>query len=191
MTRRIGSENSATRALILDATETLMVEEGYAAVSTRRVAAAAGLKPALIQYYFPTSDELLLSVYRRAAEQVFESLEEALASRYPLRSMWAFMANANRTALAVELLALANHRKVVRDELVRYTERSRERQIEALETVLGDALPGRARATAFFMVSTARTLVMEANVGIGLGHAEAVACIEQWLDELEPLDDAK
>ena len=42
--RRVGAENSATRALILDATEQLIREEGYAAVSTRRVAARAGLK---------------------------------------------------------------------------------------------------------------------------------------------------
>ena len=38
--RRPGSAQSATRALILEATRDLMVEEGYAAVSARRVAAS-------------------------------------------------------------------------------------------------------------------------------------------------------
>ena len=47
--RRIGALNSATRALILDATEQIMLEEGYAAASTRRVAAQAGLKPVSIE----------------------------------------------------------------------------------------------------------------------------------------------
>ena len=48
--RRIGAENSATRTAILDATELVMVEEGYANASTRRVAARAGLKPSLVHY---------------------------------------------------------------------------------------------------------------------------------------------
>lgn len=164
-----------------------MVEEGYAAVSTRRVAAAAGLKPALIQYYFPTSDDLLLAVYRRAVDHVMHSLEEALASAYPLHALWHFMTDASRTGLAVELVALANHRKAVRQELVKFTERTRQRQIEALESLLRDVSPEKARAMTFFMVSTARTLVMEANVGISLAHAEAIACVERWLEEHEPM----
>ena len=40
--RRIGAETSATRAQMLDAAEALMRNEGYAAVSTRKVAAAGG-----------------------------------------------------------------------------------------------------------------------------------------------------
>ena len=38
-----------------------MIDEGYAAVSTRRVAAKAGLTPPLVHYYFPTTDDLLLA----------------------------------------------------------------------------------------------------------------------------------
>ena len=40
-------EPSISRALILDATEQLMVSEGYAAVTTRRVASLVGLTAAL------------------------------------------------------------------------------------------------------------------------------------------------
>ena len=49
------------RAIILDTTEKLMLEEGYAAISTRRVAKEAGLKPPLVHYYFPTTDDLFLA----------------------------------------------------------------------------------------------------------------------------------
>ncbi|MGK2908303.1 MAG: TetR family transcriptional regulator [Sphingobium sp.] len=41
------------------------MEEGYAAVSGRKVAARAGLNASLIHYYFPTSDDLLVAAYRR------------------------------------------------------------------------------------------------------------------------------
>ena len=59
-TRRIGAEDSSTRAALLDAAQQLMLDEGYAAVTSRRVAAQAGLKPQLVHYYFRTMDDLFL-----------------------------------------------------------------------------------------------------------------------------------
>ena len=41
-TRRVGTLTSKTRALLLDVTEQLMLDEGYAAVSSRSVAASRG-----------------------------------------------------------------------------------------------------------------------------------------------------
>ena len=42
-----------------------MLEEGYAAVTSRRVAAKANLKPQLVHYYFRTMDDLFLAIHRR------------------------------------------------------------------------------------------------------------------------------
>ena len=67
--RRLGAETSQTRARLLDAAEALMFDEGYAAVTSRRVAARAELKPQLVHYYFRTMDDLFLALYRRRAEQ--------------------------------------------------------------------------------------------------------------------------
>ena len=60
--RRIGAESSTTRQALLDAAEQVMREEGYAAVTSRRVAQRAGLKPQLVHYYFRTMDELFLAL---------------------------------------------------------------------------------------------------------------------------------
>ena len=49
------------RALILDATEQLVVSEGYASVTTWRVAGMIGLTAALVHYYFATTDDLLVA----------------------------------------------------------------------------------------------------------------------------------
>ena len=189
MTRRVGAENSAKRTLILDATENLMVDEGYAAVTTRRVAAEVGLKAPLIHYYFPTTDDLFVAVYRRAAEQVFQRLDAALASEQPLRALWEFVSDPSRTSLAVELMALANHRKIIGHELAIYTERTRRRQAEALEVLLKDSAIDSALcppiALTVLMVGVARALVMENSVGVSLGHEEARACIERVLGQLE------
>ena len=78
-TRRLGTETSETRATLLDATEQLMLDSGYAAVSSRRVAAVAGVRPALVHYYFRTMDDLFLAAFQRRAEQAFAHQQRALA----------------------------------------------------------------------------------------------------------------
>src|SRR5690606_21688674 len=62
--RRIGAPDSKTRTRLLDAAERLLLREGYASVTSRRVAAEAGLKPQLVHYYFRTMDDLFLEVFR-------------------------------------------------------------------------------------------------------------------------------
>ena len=107
-------KGSAKRTLLLDTAETLIVNEGYAAVSTRRVALEAGLKPPLVHYYFPTTEDLLLAVYQRAAERSHQRILEALSGPEPLEAFWALSKDSAHTALGTEFYALANHRKEIR-----------------------------------------------------------------------------
>jgi len=187
--RRVGTEQSVTRATILDATQSLMVDEGYASVSARRVAAQAGLKPALVQYYFPTMDDLLLAVYRRAADRSIDNQVAALASPRPLHALWALSSDTAHAALAVEFMALANHRKSIRAEIAAYSERGRRLQADALREILADT---RFAPSAFasagvslLLAGVARGLVMEHGMGISGGHDEARAIVERWLAEVE------
>src|SRR3954453_21912510 len=83
---KVGRE--ATREALIDATAQIMLEEGYAAATSRRVAAQAGVKPALVHYYFPTMDELYLAVFRRGAAVYLERQQEALSSDRPLHAFW-------------------------------------------------------------------------------------------------------
>ena len=78
--QRPRARDSTTRDLLVAATSQIMVEEGYAAATSRRVAAKAGVKPALVHYYFPTMDELYLAVFRRGAAVYLERQQKALAS---------------------------------------------------------------------------------------------------------------
>ena len=92
--RRIGAESSETRALIIEATEAVIREEGYAAASTRRVALRAGLKPSLVHYYFPTTDDLLLAVFEQGAAQSDKMIEIAVASDGAGKAVEVITANA-------------------------------------------------------------------------------------------------
>ena len=195
--RRIGNENSATRALLLDTTEQLMIDEGYAAVTTRRVAAEVGVKAPLVHYYFPTTDDLFLAVYRRAAERFYQRLDETLSDPRPLHALWSLACDNSRTTLAIEFMALANHRKVVGKELTLYIERARQHQADALQKIFQEQLQAQQQqsgidldcpplALTVLMAGVGRALVMEGGIGIALGHAEARAVIEELLDRIEP-----
>ena len=66
--RRPRASTEAKRTRLLDATEEIMLHEGYATVSSRSVAAAAGTNPPSVHYHFPTLDDLFVAVLRRRAD---------------------------------------------------------------------------------------------------------------------------
>ncbi|CAN7627776.1 helix-turn-helix domain containing protein [Phenylobacterium sp. LjRoot219] len=189
-TRRFGPENSATRTVLLDATERLMLEEGYAAVTTRRVAKEVGLTPALVHCYFKTTDDLLVALYRRSTERNLAQLTAALQSEKPLQALWDLSSDAVRTNLTMEFRALANHRKVIGVEIARYAEQARELQAEAMQRVLDRSPVDRKLFTpagvTVLLAATARALTMEEGVGITSGHEDARAIVDWLLQRLEP-----
>jgi AcrR family transcriptional regulator len=168
-----------------------MLESGYAAVSSRRVAAAAGLKPQLVHYYFRTMDDLFLALFRRGADANLARQAEALASPTPLRALWAFSCEPAGTALTIEFAALANHRKAIRAEISESAERFRLAQAEALAEVFERAGidPSTVPTVVVLVLITAlsRILAMEDTLGVSAGHPETLALVEQWLDDVEPL----
>ncbi|HEX8055787.1 MAG TPA: helix-turn-helix domain-containing protein [Novosphingobium sp.] len=189
--RRVGAENSATRALILDATEQLIRDEGYASVSTRRVAAKAGLKPSLVHYYFTTTDDLLLAMSRRGAEESDRMIEAALRADDPVRALWAFLVDQSRIAIALEFMAMANHRSAIRAHMAEHCEAMRRREEAIFARILGERLAAAGEIApaglSLVLAGIGRALVMEGGLGVTAGHDEARAFVEQWLDRLAPL----
>jgi AcrR family transcriptional regulator len=187
--RRIGAESSETRAALLDATERLMLEEGYAAVSSRRIAQRAGLKPQLVHYYFRTMDDLVLAAFRRRAEEGLERQVQAISSDQPLRALWALSDDPTGTALMMEFAALANHRKSVRSEIARYGELFRRRQTEVLTRVMAEqGIDAELFPPVMVMVlitGVSQILVQEEALGMTAGHEETRAVMEHFLDRFE------
>jgi AcrR family transcriptional regulator len=187
--RRIGGPDAKNRGVLLDAAEELMLEDGYAAVTSRRVADRAGLKPQLVHYYFRTMDEMFIEVFRRRATQGLDAQAKALDSPQPLWALWEFGTDPASTRLTMEFMGLANHRKALRAEIALYAERFREQQVEAITAALrrygyevSDVPPV---VWAVFATSVSRVLVMEQALGMSAGHAEMLAFCEEWLRRLE------
>jgi len=188
--RRVGAENSATRALILDAAEALIREHGYGAASTRKVAAKAGLKPSLVHYYFPTTDDLLVALSRRGADESDRMIEAALATDDPVRELWRFFTDTSRTAMALEFMALANHRPAIREHMAQHCEAMRAREVEIFSRLIGERLATvgvcAPAGLSLVLAGIGRALIMEGGLGVTAGHAEARAFVEGWLDRLSP-----
>jgi len=188
--RRIGAETSGTRARLLEAAERIMLDEGYASVTSRRVAARAGLKPQLVHYYFRTMDDLFLALFRRRAEQGLERMSRALASSQPLWALWELSCDPRGTALTMEFAALANHRKEIRAEIAGSAERYRAEQARGLERVLDRYGMADEEITplvcSVLMTSVSQVLVIErGTLGMTTGHAEIDALVRGLLRRLE------
>ncbi|WP_040699633.1 TetR/AcrR family transcriptional regulator [Nocardia vinacea] len=189
-TRRRGAKDSATRRTLLDATARVMTEEGYAAATTRRVAAEAGVKPALVHYYFPTMEDLFLAVFSEGTEANFERQMQALTSDRPLHALWELSRDPRGNALMQEFIALANHRKAIRTELMAYARRYREIQVTAFTFILREHRIAPEQITpvtlSMLLSGLPRLMVTEANFGFSMGHDEMLALVEHYLDILEP-----
>ena len=189
MPRRLGADDSANHKTLLNAAQQLMIEEGYAAVTTRRVAARAGLKPQLVHYYFASMDDLLLALVRRATTRSGDAFARALASPKPLRALWEVSSDPDVTALTAEMMALANHRKAVKKELAEGAKRLRHMQVEALSEMLdrlgvtNDVI--RPDALMVVIAAVSRVMVMEDSLGVSTGHKNTLAMVEHFLAKLE------
>lgn len=190
--RRIGAPDAKNRTVLLDAAEQLMLEDGYAAVTSRRVAERAALKPQLVHYYFRTMDDLFLAAFRRRAEQGLAVQAAVLEAPQPLWALWRFSTDPAATAITMEFIALANHRKALKAEIAFYAERFREEQRKALSTILErHAASGRDPVTlpplvfSVLMTSVSRVLVIERALNMSAGHSETIAIVEDYLRHLE------
>lgn len=187
--RRIGAEDSKTRAQLLDAAELLMTEEGYAAVTSRRLAARAGLKPQLVHYYFRTMDDLFLEAFRRRAEENLARFERAITEDGSLANLWRLNADPRGAVFSIEFVALANHRKAIRAEIARYAERFRAAQVEAVQAALAVAGVDEKQmppiAALLLMTGVTQVLALEEALGVTTGHDTTVAFIERAIAELD------
>ena len=187
--RRAGRETSATRKAMLNSVERLMMEEGYGSVTFRAVAARSGVTAGLVQYYFPSLDDLFNAAIRRRAEQNVERLHEALARRprQPLRVLWEFSRDEAATTLVMEYMALANHRKAVAPAIAEALNAVREVQLGALRAYAEKRDVDPAVLT-FVVNGIPKMIGLEASVGVTSTHPNVVAAWERYLDEVEPAD---
>jgi AcrR family transcriptional regulator len=186
----MGPETSATREQLMNAVEAVMRDEGYAALSARRVAAKAGLKYQIVFYYFETMDDLLLATYRRRMERLVERTRVVLRSERPLHALWQTASDPADAALSLEYIAMSNHNQLIRSETIAFGEKLRRMVAEGMAPRLQGVGPDPSVFTPFGLTvaisSMGGLLGFESAMGLSGGHAETRAIVEWCLQQLEP-----
>lgn len=188
---RVGGEGS-TRSLLVNSTERIMLEEGYAAVSYRNVAAKAGVSLGAVQYHFPSLDDLFKAVVRQYSERTLETLVSALQANPGdvLRVLWECSGDEISAGLQTEIMALVNHRKSIHAEIAEFAQVYRKVQLDAVtENWENLDLPAREltpAAIVFLMTCLPRWMRMEASFGMVEGGADVLKLVLGYLDRTDP-----
>jgi AcrR family transcriptional regulator len=197
----IGDETAASgareaaRTSLLDAAERLLIEVGYAGITTRRVAAEAGVNHGLVHYYFGSIEELLFQAMERYTERLLERQRALYAAEMPFVEKW-------RTAMGfidedleagypkiwAELHAVAWNRPQFQQRIAQVHVQWREIFTDALSQAKDEL---RLEETPFppdafvALVATFNAgLLLERLVGLDDGHRELLEAMDRWLSSL-------
>lgn len=189
-TRRMGSIDSEMGVAMLDAAEAILRDEGYGALTSRRIAEYLGVKQRLLYYYFKTMDDLVQESFRRLSIRELDRLKSAISSDHPLHEIWGICINTSDARLISEYMALANRNEGIRNEVITFIEESRKMQIKVLKKAMAqsglkeDYPP--AEAIAFIGTSVALALNREAALGVRKSHQAVKKMLEGFFNTLEP-----
>src|SRR4051812_36620615 len=181
---------AAAEQALLDAAERLLVEVGYAGITTRRLAEAAGVNHGLVHYYFGSNENLLVRALERFTERLIARQRELYTGDEPFVEKW-------RTAIRylvsedvvyekvwLELQALGWNDPTVRERLARVNAEWRGVLTEAFaepHRALGIAMPLDALVS--LVITFNLGIMVERLGGIDDGHAELLAWIDAYLVE--------
>jgi TetR/AcrR family transcriptional regulator len=180
---------STAEEALLDAAERLLVDVGYAGITTRRLAEEAGVNHGLVHYYFGSIENLLVRTLERFTERLVARQRELYASDLPFIDKW-------RTAMRyltsddvtyekvwLELQALAWNDLELRERLAHVNGEWRSVLLEAFEQPrreYGIDVPLEALVS---LVITFNLGIMLERLGdIETGHRELLEWIERQLD---------
>jgi AcrR family transcriptional regulator len=180
----------------LDAAERLLVREGAAGISTRRLAQEAGQNHGLVHYYFGSVDELLIQALERFTDRVLQRQRAMYETDAPFAEKWRTAVGFIEEDLAAgypkvwaELESLALHKPEMRERLRAVNDRwrtlLRDALAEAIEEYGLDSGRFSAEAWAALVMQFNKGLLNERLLGFDRGHAELLSAIDGWLTSLE------
>ena len=85
---QVSTARSAAEEALLDAAERLLVDVGYAGITTRRLAEEAGVNHGLVHYYFGSIENLLVRTLERFTERLIARQRELYAADMPFLEKW-------------------------------------------------------------------------------------------------------
>src|SRR4051794_3352217 len=191
MTKSLRDKTSARAAAeqeLFDAAERLLVDVGYAGITTRRLAEEAGVNHGLVHYYFGSNENLLLQMLERFTARLIARQEALYAAEAPFAEKWrAAMSHLMSDDVAyekvwLELQAMGWNNTELRARLARVNDEWRRVLTQAFEVPhreLGMTMPLEAFVS---LVMTFNIGIMVERLGdIDAGHQQLLDWIDGWL----------
>jgi len=179
---------SAAEGALLDAAERLLVEVGYAGITTRRLAEAAGVNHGLVHYYFGSNENLLVRALERFTEGLISRQRELYAADLPFVEKWRtamrYLVSEDVTyeKIWLELQALGWNEPELRERLARVNAEWRAVLTEAFaepHRELKIEMP--LEALVALVITFNLGIMAERLGGIETGHEELLTWIDGWL----------
>jgi AcrR family transcriptional regulator len=173
---------------LLDAAERLLADVGYAGITTRRLAEAAGVNHGLVHYYFGSNEALLVRALERFTERLVARQRELYARDEPFVEKWRtamrFLVSEDATyeKIWLELQALGWNDPAVRDRLAAVNDEWRAVLTDAFakpHRELGVEMPLEALVSLVMTFNLG--IIVERLGGIDTGHAQLLDWIDGWL----------
>jgi AcrR family transcriptional regulator len=194
MSRPLAQNETVTA--FLDAAERLLIEVGYASITTRRLAEAARANHGLVHYYFGSMEQLFISVLERYTDRLIERQRAMYAADEPFIEKWrkamGFLDEDRESGYQKvwwELQALAWNRPELRERLAEVYQKWRMTLTEAFAPVMAEYGLDTQRFPVEAMVTLVATfnegIILERLSGIYEGHAALLAMTDNWLVSLE------
>jgi len=184
----------ATDAL-LDAAEAMLIDVGYAAITTRKLAERAGVNHGLVHYYFGSMEDLLLRVVERFTDQLIDRQQAMYAAEVPFIEKWRQAmryldedAESGYQKVWLEMQAMAWNHGTIRDRVQHVHERWLTVVGPAFDRGLVELGVDRRRfptkAVVSLVVTFNQGVILEKLIGFNSGHRELLRMVDRMLEGL-------
>ncbi|MCU1592207.1 MAG: regulatory protein TetR [Frankiales bacterium] len=184
----------ATDAL-LDAAEAMLVDVGYAAITTRRLAERAGVNHGLVHYYFGSMEDLLLRVVERFTDQLIERQQTMYAADVPFIDKWRQAmryldedAESGYQKVWFEMQAMAWNNEAIRDRVQKVSQRWIDVVSPAFDRGLVELGVDRRRfptkAVVSLVVTFNQGVMLEKLTGFDSGHRDLLRMVDRTFEGL-------
>jgi AcrR family transcriptional regulator len=173
----------------LDAAERLLVDVGFAGITTRRLAEEAGANHGLVHYYFGSMEQLLVRVLERFTERLIARQRAMYAADAPFVDKWRramqyldedFASGYQKVWL--ELQALSWNRPELRDCVARVHGEWRDVLLEAFAQAQREhELDIPVDALVSLVMTFNEGIMLERLTGFDSGQRQLLAWIDGWL----------
>ena len=178
----------AAEEALLDAAERLLVDVGYAGITTRRLAEEAGVNHGLVHYYFGSNEHLLVRALERFTEGLITRQRELYSADMPFVEKWRtamrYLVSEDVTyeKIWLELQALAWNNADLRTRLARVNNEWRAVLTEAFAEPHRELkIPMPLEALVSLVMTFNIGIMVERLGGIEAGHEALLEWIDRWL----------